>query len=65
MEISGVNQVVPLRHQIVKGTATGHAAKGHAGLTKRYPAIHTSCSLEPLSLHGKMFVKFIKIFDAF
>ncbi len=59
-----INQIVPLRHQIVQRTAGSHAAQGHARLAKRHAAVHTTGALLLLLLHRQMLMKFVKILYA-
>src|ERR1035438_9633882 len=40
-----VNEVVPLRNEVVDGAAGGHAVQQSAGVTKRDAAIHAAGSL--------------------
>ncbi len=63
LPVPGVNQIVPLRHQIVERTAAGHPAKIHSRLAEGNAALHTAGPLEPLPLQRKMLVELHEIFD--
>ena len=64
LPVSCIDQIIPLRHQIVKRTASSHAGDRHPGLTERHAALHASCPLLLLFLHRKMLMKFIKMLDS-
>ena len=59
-----INQVVPLRDQVVQRAAGGHAADHHARLAEGDAAVHAACRLGLLLLAGEPDVKFVKVFHA-
>ena len=59
--VPGVNQVVPLRNQIVERAPAGHAAQHHPRLTERHPALHAPRTLKLLLLPGQMLMELIKM----
>ena len=62
---SPVNQIIPLRDQIIDGAAGGHPAQQSAGVAVRRAAIHTARPLDLQFFIRKMKVKFLPIPDSF
>ena len=62
---SVVQQIVPLRHQVVQRTAAGHSSDHHTCLTEWDSTCHTSCCLLALFFFGKRSVEFIKMMNSF
>ena len=59
-----IDQVVPLRDQVVQRATGGHAADHHARLTEGNAAVHAAGRLCLLLLAGEPDVKFVEVFDA-
>ena len=62
-EISAVNQIVGLRHQIVQRTAGHHSVQDGAGLAEGDAALHTACPLLLLLLKLQGSFKLMEMFD--
>ena len=58
--VAVVHQIVDLRHQVVEGTAGGHAADHHPRLAEGDAAVHTPGPLLLLLLEGKGSVELVK-----
>ena len=63
-EIAGVDEVVPLRHQIVQRTAGHHSVQDGAGLAEGDAALHTARPLAPALLPAQPGVELTKMPDA-
>ena len=64
LPLAVVDQVVPLRDEVVQRAAGGHAADHHAGLTEGNTAVHAACCLGLLLLTGEPDVKFVEVLHA-
>ena len=64
-KITGINQVIPLRHQIVQRAAGHHAAQHRAGLTEGHAALHTARALASALFPAQVGMKFAIVLDAF
>ncbi len=58
-----INLIVPLRAEVMKGTAGIHSRKLHSGLTERHATVHAARPLLPALLLCKRNMKFLKILD--
>ena len=65
LKIAVVYLVIPLRYEIVERTSRDHPVERHSRLTEGDAAVHTSCSMKPSFLSGKLLVEFIEIFYSF
>ncbi|MPN08483.1 hypothetical protein SDC9_155765 [bioreactor metagenome] len=63
-KVAGVNEVVPLRDQIVDGAAGDHAAQHGARLAERHAALHAARALRTALFFAQQRVKFIVMGDA-
>jgi hypothetical protein len=61
---AAINQVVPLRDQVVDGAARGHAAEQRAGVAKRNAAIHAARALLAQFLLVQVKMEFVPVADA-
>src|SRR5262249_36410422 len=62
---AAVDEVIPLRDQVVDGATTGHAAEQGPGVTERDAAVHATGGLvlELLGVH--VFMELVPVTDAF
>ena len=60
-----IDQIIPLRAQIMQRAAARHASEHHARLAERNTAVHASGPLLLLLLEREMFMELIPVFDAF
>src|ERR1017187_1272978 len=59
-----VDEIVPLRDQVVDGAAGGHAAEQLAGVAERHAAIHAARALVPELLLFHVVVKLVPVTHA-
>ena len=64
IKIAGVDQIIPLRHQVMERAAGKHPVELDTRLTEGDAALHTAAALLPPLLLGQQRVKFIPMLDA-
>ena len=64
LPLAVIDQIVPLRDEVVQRAAGGHAADHHARLAEGNTAVHAARRLGLLLLAGEPDVKFVEIFHA-
>ena len=62
---AAVDQVVPLRDQVVDGAPGGAAAHQLAGVAERHAAVHAACGLVAQGPVVQVMVEFLPVADAF